>query len=114
MNYNTKDIYFGCVTYNVSKDNFWKTDTEAFLKSGDKYLSLKPRVKLELNEYKSGTNEYLTVSELYPIVDMMTDKPEIPEKISGRLVNLYLMKHKLEKRRQMKRVRCYPPQSKTK
>lgn len=114
MNYKTKDIYFGCVTYNVSKDNFWKTDPEVFCKNNDKYLSLKSRKKLELTEYKKGTDKYLTVSELYPIVDMMKDKTEIPVQISDRLINLYLMKHKLDKRRKMKRARCIPSQSKTK
>lgn len=99
MKYKTKDIYFGCVTYNVSKNDFWRTTAEPFLKKDDKYLSLKSKKQLELTEYKKGTNEYLTVSELYPIIDMMKNKSEIPEEISDRLIKLYLIKHKIEKRK---------------
>ena len=114
MKYNTKDVYFGCVTFNVSKGDFWRGNTEAFLKNGDKYLSIKSKTRLELYEYEANTEKYLTVSELYPIVNMMKDKQEIPETISDRLINLYLVKHRFNKQKEMKNKTIFSNQPKTK
>lgn len=114
MKYNTKDVYFGCVTFNVSKNDIWRAGTEAFVKNGDKYVSIKSKKNLELNEYKPDTEEYLTVSELYPMIDMMKDKTEIPEEVSSRLISLYLTKHKINKHAELNRINRNVEQSKTK
>lgn len=107
MKYNTRDVYFGYPTYNVvdmkynvNEYDFWSTAAEAFLKKGDKYIRIKDKTEQELCPYYSDAKDYLTVSGLEPIVNMMNDKKEIPEEISSSLINLYLFKYKINKNRE--------------
>lgn len=114
MKYNTNDVYFGCITFNAEENGIWRTGTEAFIKKGDKYIKIKSKNNVELTEYIQGGDEYLTVSELYPIVNMMKNKPNIPEKISDNLINLYLMKHRINKNSELKRINTRLEQTRTK
>lgn len=114
MKYDTKNVYFGCVTYNVSKGNVWKTNPEPFLKEEDKYIRINLKNANELIEYKSDSDKYVTVSDLYPLTNMMEDKEEIPEKIGGLLINLYLIKYRMQKHKQTSYADGYPKGNKSK
>lgn len=114
MKYNTKDIYFGCITFNAEENGIWRAGTEAFVKNGEKYIKIKSKNNAGLVEYIPGTDEYLTVSELYPIVNMMKGKTDIPEEISTSLINLYLMKHKINKKAELNRINRRSVDSRTK
>ena len=105
--YNTKDVYFGCLTYNTGKEGFFKTGAEAFIKTKeDNYLRLKAKNEIKLNEFSAGTEEYLTVSDLFPMIDMMGNK-KIPDTVSESVINLYLLKHKLFGRKEIKNIDDY-------
>lgn len=96
MKYNTKEIYFGVPTYQVSDGDFWRTKPEVFLKKEDKYLRVSSKNNAEVEKFSRETTKYVTVSNLCPLVSLMSDKKEIPEQISGMLVNLYLTKYKIQ------------------
>ena len=68
----------------------------------------------KINEYTPETNEYITVSNIFPIVDVMSGKKEIPEKISRTMINLYLMKYKFQQRKNRKNIFVDTPEAKRK
>lgn len=95
MKYNTKEVYFGIPTYKVSEGDYWTTKPEVFLKRGDKYLRVASKNLSELEKFSVGTNQYVSVSNLCPILNLIDDKKQIPEQISGMSIGLYLMKYKI-------------------
>ncbi len=104
MKYNTEDIYFGVLVCNTYKDGFYFTGTEPFIKEGENlYRKMRSKNKLVVTPFSSDTQDYMTVANLYPIVNMM-DKDKIPTKISESKINLYLLKHKLLSSKQEKEI----------
>lgn len=95
--YNTKDVYFGHLKFDAGKDGFYHSAVEVFIKSDESYVKLNSKYKQRYKEFSNNNDFYVTVSDLFPLVNMIP-KEKLTDTISTGRIKLYLLKYKLTKK----------------
>lgn len=87
--YDTDSIFFGNYIYNTGKDGFYHASALAFEKLEDgTYRELKRIAAVPV--YQKGTDEYLTVTNLYPLSNIIKEK-----EVSSSMIKLQLLRYNL-------------------
>lgn len=95
--YNPKHIYFGCLTYNVGRDGYYKSQPEAFIRKTDEngdivYQCLTRKGKY--SEYTKNTEKYLTISDAVCLAELVPEEKK-DQYTSMLMIRLHLLKQRL-------------------
>lgn len=106
MKFDPKKVYFGCLTYNAKKDGFYYSSPETFIETEDGYLRLNSKSNDILKSFYEGTEEYLTVSNLFPMVNLMNEN-KISSAVSEHIISWYLLKYRLINSKKQQNISDY-------
>lgn len=88
--YDFKSIYFGSLVYNNGSDGYYYSNPVALEKIRENLYKQLDKVMM-MRSYETGTDEFLSVTNIVPLSSMTDNKGN--QKISGSKIKLHLLKY---------------------